>query len=102
MPLSLNNQLMLLYDLLDEHTHYRTADVDEYKQIKRVVRSLMANGQLTDEELLQLLPEIYYYGIQGEQSYNLQELIDDNEHNLLHWKHAIANAELDEHGDSFI
>jgi len=96
MPLSLNNQLTLLHDLLDEQAIYQTADVDEYKQIKRVVRSLMASGQITNEELLQLLPEIYYYGIQGEQSYNLNELISENEHNLDYWKNVIAKVELDE------
>src|SRR5690625_4679549 len=96
MPLSLNNQLTLLHDLLDEQAIYQTADVDEYKQIKRVVRSLMASGQITNEELLQLLPEIYYYGIQGEHSYNLNELISENEHNLDYWKNVIAKVELDE------
>lgn len=96
MPLSLNNQLTLLHDLLDEHAIYQTAEIDEYKQIKRVVRSLMASGQVTNEELLQLLPEIYHYGIQGERSYNLNELIINNEHNLDYWKNVIANIDLDE------
>jgi len=96
MPISLNNQLTLLHDLLDEQAVYRTADINEYKQIKRVVRSLMASEQVTNEELLQLLPEIYYYGIQGEQAHNLDELICDNEHNLDYWKNVISQMELDE------
>lgn len=96
MSLSLNNQLTLLHDLLDEHAVYQTGDIHEYKQIKRIVRSLMASNQVTNDELLQRLPEIYYYGIQGEQSHNLNELIGEYEKNLDDWKNVILETHLDE------
>lgn len=91
MTLNVNHQLALLYDLLDEHHYELDGQVGEYQQIKRVVKSMMANSSVTDEQLLQLLPEIYNYGLQGESAQNLNEHITDNQDNIQQWKKAIYN-----------
>lgn len=95
MSLSLNNQLTLLHDLLDEQMIYQTGNINEYKQIKRIVKSIVASNQITNEQLLALLPEIYYYGIQGEHAQNMNELIVDYGDSIDHWKTIITETSLD-------
>lgn len=94
MTLNVNHQLTLLYDLLDEHHVELDGEVAEYQQIKRVVKSMMANNSITDEQLLQLLPEIYNYGLQGESAQNSNEHIIDNQENIQQWINAINNKTL--------
>ncbi|MBU5468610.1 YtzH-like family protein [Virgibacillus sp. MSJ-26] len=94
MTLNVNHQLTLLYDLLDEHHAERDGEVAEYQQIKRVVKSMMANNSITNEQLLQLLPEIYNYGLKGESAQNSNEHIVDNQENIQQWISAINNKTL--------
>src|SRR5690625_6939416 len=70
MTLSVNHQLMLLHDILDEHHLDHSASVAEHQQIKRIVQTILANNSISDEQLLELLPEIYNYGQKGESSQN--------------------------------
>src|SRR5699024_11626231 len=70
MTLSVNHQLMLLHDILDEHHLDHSASVAEHQQIKRIVQTILANNSISDEQLLELLPEIYNYGQKGESSRN--------------------------------
>lgn len=91
MTLNVDHQLTLLFDLLDEHYHELDGNVTEYQQIKRVVQSMMANNAITDKQLLQFLPQIYNYGLKGENAQNLNELIIDNQENIYQWKNAISN-----------
>lgn len=94
MSLTVNDQLMLLNDILGEHSEDCCGEVAEYQQIKRIVKNLMAKKQLSDEQLLQLLPEIYNYGRQGEIAQNVPEHITTNQGNLENWMNAIANVSM--------
>jgi hypothetical protein len=94
MSLTVNHQLELLMDLLDEQQSECCAQVSEYQQIKRLVKSMMANNTITDEQLLQLLPEIYNYGRQGESVQNQEEHITTNIDNITNWISAIEQTSL--------
>ncbi|MFD2046374.1 YtzH-like family protein [Ornithinibacillus salinisoli] len=95
MSLNVNNQLTLLLDLLDEQQADCCAEVSEYQQIKRLVKSMMANNTITDNQLLQLLPEIYNYGRQGESVQNTEEHITSNKDNITQWINAIEQTKLE-------
>ncbi|WP_237706213.1 YtzH-like family protein [Ornithinibacillus scapharcae] len=94
MSLTVNHQLELLLDLLDEQQSECCAQVSEYQQIKRLVKSMLANNTITDEQLLQLLPEIYNYGRQGESVQNHEEHILTNKDNITNWISAIEQTNL--------
>lgn len=92
--LTVNDQLTLLHDILTEQSEECSADVNEYKQIKRIIQTLMAKDSVTDEQLQTLLPEIYNYGIQGEQAQNLEEHITTNKSNIETWTSYIDHSNL--------
>jgi len=92
--LTVHNQLTLLHDLLDEHVSHNNGSVAEYQQIKRLVQSLIANNQVSNDQLLQLLPEIYNYGLQGEVVQSLPDHITDNKENIETWKNIIQQTNL--------
>lgn len=94
MSITVNHQLELLMDLLDEHQSECCAQVSEYQQIKRLVKSMIASNTVTDEQLLQLLPEIYNYGRQGENAQNHEEHILTNQDNITNWISAIEQSSL--------
>ncbi|GGB27069.1 hypothetical protein GCM10011409_00450 [Lentibacillus populi] len=95
MTLTIYDQLMLLHDILSEHTEDCTGEIAEYQQIKRLVQAMMAKNSITDEQLLQLLPEIYNYGRQGEIAQNSPEHITTNKENIVNWMNAINNVHLE-------
>ncbi|MEC5421883.1 YtzH-like family protein [Virgibacillus sp. C22-A2] len=94
MGLTVNNQLTLLQDILDEQNGECCGHVSEYQQIKRLVKSMIANDSITDEQLLQLLPEIYNYGREGESSQDLPMHITMNKQNIDNWITAIQQTNL--------
>ena len=89
MTLSVNDQLRLLHDLLDEQMIDSTGSIAEYQQIKRLIQEMTAKNKISDEQLLQLLPEIYNYGRQGEIAQSSSEHITSNVDNIESWKSAI-------------
>ncbi|MFC4556741.1 YtzH-like family protein [Virgibacillus kekensis] len=95
MTLTIHNQLRLLEDILSEQSEDCCGEVSEYQQIKRLVRSMMASGSITDEQLLQLLPEIYNYGRQGENAHNDAEHITTNREKIDAWVSAIQQTSLE-------
>ncbi|MGM8365876.1 YtzH-like family protein [Virgibacillus sp. W0181] len=93
MKLTVNNQLTLLHDILDEQKEENDGNITEYQQIKRLVQSMMANNAIPDDEtLFQVLPEIYHYGFQGEFVQCLTEHIHTNKDNIENWLQAIQQA----------
>lgn len=92
MTLTLNNQLKLLYDLLDEHLIYKSGDIAEFTQIKKLVQAIMTSKIEEQTDLLQYLPEIYHYGIEGEKVQCDKEHILSNKNNILLWKKAILTT----------
>lgn len=95
MTLNVNHQLALLHDLLDEQHTECCGQVSEYQQIKRLVKSIMANNLITDAQLVQLLPEIYNYSLQGESIHNSTEHITMNQENIQSWINAIQQTKLE-------
>jgi hypothetical protein len=85
MTLNINNQLTLLLDILDEQNIDSSASVSEYQQIKRLVKSMLASNSITDEQLLNLLPEIYNYSQKGESAKSQPDHITLNRNNLDNW-----------------
>ncbi|SDQ41726.1 YtzH-like protein [Virgibacillus subterraneus] len=95
MTLTVHNQLRLLHDILSEQTEDCCGEISEYQQIKRLVQAMMANNSISDEQLLQLLPEIYNYGRQGEIAQNDEEHITTNQENIKTWVSAIQQTNLE-------
>lgn len=95
MTLTINNQLTLLHDLLDEQNIARNGSTAEYQQIGRIVKSIIGKSNISDEQLLQLLPEIYKYGKQGENAQNALEHIIANKENINNWISAIQATNLE-------
>jgi len=95
MTLSVNDQLRLLHDLLDEQMVDNTGSVAEYQQIKRLIQKIIANNKISDEQLLQLLPEIYNYGRLGEIAQSSPEHITSNIDNIENWKNAIQQINVE-------
>ncbi len=94
MELNTNNQLTLLMDLLDEHHSDCCGSVSEYQQITRLVKSLMQNNSIPDQQLHTLLPEIYHYGKNGESSRDIEAHITANNKQLAAWIDAIQQTNL--------
>ncbi|MFB1051847.1 YtzH-like family protein [Paraliobacillus sp. JSM ZJ581] len=92
MTLNAYNQLNLLSDLLSEQAEDCCGSISEYQQIKRLVQSLMANEAVDDEYLMQVLPEIYNYGRQGEIAQNLEQHISTNQENINTWLQHIPTS----------
>ncbi|GAA5416391.1 hypothetical protein Pryu01_01425 [Paraliobacillus ryukyuensis] len=92
MTLNAYNQLNLLADLLSEQAEDCCGSVAEYQQIKRLVQSLMANEAVDDQYLMQVLPEIYNYGRQGEIAQNLEQHIQSNQTNITNWLQHIPTS----------
>lgn len=95
MTLTVHNQLRLLHDILSEQTEDCCGEIAEYQQIKRLVQAMIANNSISDEQLLQLLPEIYNYGRQGEIAQNDEEHITTNKDNIDTWVSAIQQINLE-------
>lgn len=91
MCLTLRNQLTLLHDLLYEQITYKTVHLYEYKKIKNIIQQLMKQQTLS-RELQQILPEIYYFGIQGELTSSTVDHVKINEKKLLAWLQIISYA----------
>lgn len=97
MHLSIQNQLTLLHDLLDEQITYKKVSIDEYKQIKKLVQSIITNRDV-EGELLNILPEIYYYGIKGENAQSYFAHITENEQKIKRWLRMINQVKLYQSG----
>lgn len=95
MTLTIQNQLTLLHDLLDEQITDKSGSIAEYQQIKRLVQTMISKNYITDGQLLNLLPEIYNYGLRGEIAQCLTEHIVSNEENIEIWKNAILETKLE-------
>lgn len=95
MTITVRDQLMVLHDILGEHAAECSGEVAEYQQIKRLVKSMMANNSITDKQLLNLLPEIYNYGHDGETVQNPPDHITTNKHKIENWMNAITNVHLE-------
>lgn len=93
--LTVNDQLMVLSDILTEQSDELSGEIAEYEQIKRIVQTLRAKESIADEQLLALLPEIYNFGLQGEQAQNVAEHITTNKSNMETWAACLNKSSLE-------
>ncbi|KGX89418.1 hypothetical protein N781_09205 [Pontibacillus halophilus JSM 076056 = DSM 19796] len=89
MPLTSKDQLHILYDLLSEQSEVCQGSISECQQIQRLVHSLLSKEDVTNKEVLDLLPDIYHYGRQGELAEDLSQHISNHTTHLQQWTNSI-------------
>jgi hypothetical protein len=88
MPLSHQDQVTLLKDILSNHQTDCCGSVSECEQLERIVKSLMVNTQM-DQNVKNILQEVYEYGQHGAQTADLDQHILSNQENLSQWVNNI-------------
>lgn len=83
-PLSHQDQVTLLKDILNNHQTDCCGSVAECEQLERLIKSLMVNTQV-DQNVKNILQEVYDYSQQGAGTANLDEHILSNQENLSDW-----------------
>ena len=84
MPLSHEHQMSLIKDILSNQQTDCCGSVAEYEQVERLVKSLMVNMNINDD-VKNVLTEIYNYSQTGISSNNLEAHITTNQDNLTQW-----------------
>ncbi|MFJ5715890.1 YtzH-like family protein [Neobacillus novalis] len=84
MPLSHDDQVTLLKDILNNHQADCCGSVAECEQLERLVKSLMVNTQV-DENVKTILQEVYQYSQHGAETADLDQHILSNQDNLSQW-----------------
>lgn len=88
MPLNHQDQVTLLKDILSNHQTDCCGSVSECEQLERLVKSLMVNEQV-DQNVKNILEEIYAYSQRGAQTAELEQHILTNQENLSEWVSSI-------------
>ena len=91
MPLTTKDQMNVLYDLLSEQAEECCGSVSEYQQIQRLARSLLSKKATNNDDFLQMLPQIYDYGRDGEATEDDNQYVTSNQAQLNEWVHSIQN-----------
>jgi len=91
MPLTTKDQMNVLYDLLSEQAEECCGSVSEYQQIQRLARSLLSKKATNNDDFLQILPQIYDYGRDGEATEDDNQYVISNQAQLNEWVHSIQN-----------
>ncbi|MEH7124135.1 YtzH-like family protein [Bacillus sp. JJ1532] len=84
MPISHQDKLNLLKDILNNHQMDCCGSVSECEQLKRLVKSLMMQPGL-DQYSQSVLEEIYYYSQHGSQAAQLDNHIEAHQSELSQW-----------------
>ena len=88
MPLSQQHQVTILKDILTNHQSDCCGSVSECEQVERLVKSLLANGQVS-EQIIPILNEIYTYSQNGINTDNLDNHINTHQDQLSSWVDSI-------------
>lgn len=88
MPLSHQDQVTLLKDILSNHQTDCCGSVSECEQLERLVKSLMVNTQI-DQNVKGILQDVYNYSQHGAQTADLDQHILSNQENLSQWVNNI-------------
>ena len=88
MPLSQQHQVTILKDILTNHQSDCCGSVSECEQVERLVKSLLANGQVS-EQIIPILNEIYTYSQNGINTDNLDNHINTHQNQLSSWVDSI-------------
>ncbi|WP_066063385.1 YtzH-like family protein [Neobacillus soli] len=89
MPLSHDDQVTLLTDILSNHQTDCCGSVSECEQLERLVKSLMVNTQI-DQNVKNILQDVYQYSQSGAQTADLDQHILSNQENLSQWVNDIG------------
>lgn len=84
MPLNHEHQLTILKDILTNHQSDCCGTVSECEQLERLVQSLLANDQVTDD-VKSKLNDVYYYSQSGKYSSDLDQHITNHQNQLSQW-----------------
>lgn len=88
MPLSHQDQVNLLVDILSNHQTDCCGSVSECEQLERLVKSLMVNNNINNN-VKSVLQEIYDYSQYGIQTNDLNQHIESNQNQLSEWVNDI-------------
>jgi hypothetical protein len=88
LPLSHEDQVMLLKDILSNHQTDCCGSVAECEQLERLVKSLMVNTNV-NQNVKSILQEVYQYSQNGVGTADLNEHILSNQENLSTWVNNI-------------
>lgn len=88
MPLTHQDQVNLLKDILSNHQTDCCGSVSECEQLERLVKSLMVNNNINNN-VKSVLQEIYDYSQHGIRSTDLNQHIESNQHQLSDWVNDI-------------
>ncbi|MDX5474206.1 MAG: YtzH-like family protein [Bacillaceae bacterium] len=88
MPLTYQDQMHLLKDILADHQIDCCASVAEYEQLERVIKSLIANTEV-DQNVKQVLMDIYSYSQTGRGSDDVTNHVTSHQDNLTSWIDSI-------------
>jgi DNA-binding transcriptional regulator YbjK len=84
MPLSYNDQMTVLKDILSNHQSDCYGTVSECEQVERLINSMLGN-QATNEQIKNTLYNIYDYSQHGKNTQHLDQHIQSNQQNLSQW-----------------
>ena len=84
MPLQYQDQVNLIKDILTNHQSDCCGSVSECEQLERLVKSLLANNQLNQQNS-NTLNQIYSYSQNGVNSANLDQHIETHQQQLTQW-----------------
>ncbi|WP_338472041.1 YtzH-like family protein [Niallia sp. XMNu-256] len=84
MPLQYQDQINLIKDILTNHQSDCCGSVSECEQLERLVKSLMANNQINQQDT-NTLDQIYYYSQGGVNAANLEQHIESHQQQLSQW-----------------
>jgi hypothetical protein len=84
MPLTHNNQIELLLDILTNQQMDCCGSIAECEQLERLIKSLMVNTNI-HENIKPILQEIYRYSQDGKNSSDLKVHIHSHQNQLSQW-----------------
>lgn len=88
MPISQQDKLNLLKDILSNHQMDCCGSVSECEQLERLVKSLMVLPSM-DQNSKTVLEEIYYYSQHGINTPQLDQHIESHQQELSQWVNNI-------------
>lgn len=91
MPITSNDMLTILIDILENHKTDCCGTVAECQQMKRLINSLLTNDQIIYSDIKPVLMNIYNYCQEGEASTELDTYIYSNQNDISHWLNGLTS-----------
>ncbi|WLR56026.1 YtzH-like family protein [Mesobacillus subterraneus] len=90
MPLSHQDQVNLLKDILSNQQTDCCGSVAEYQQLERLIKSLMVNTNV-DGNIKSILQDVYQYSQHGVNASDMEQHIQTNQGQLSQWVNDIGS-----------